>query len=645
MRFPALFTGLLLLLIPSLTWSQEAGKEVFLLVDNTPVFAEEFIYMYERNSGVLAKEQSEDLEDFLELFIAYKLKLAEARSLKLDENKAYLKDITDYKADIALQYLDKDALTQNILEEMYQRSLKELRASHILINLPAYAYGKDTLKAYERIHALRERALAGEDFSQLAQSYSEEPSAKNTKGDLGYFSTMQMVMPFEDAAYSTPIGGISPILRTGYGYHVLKVQEERVKEPKLKVAHILVVHSKDSLADKNRIQEAYAEVEKGKDFGEVAEKYSQDAATRNNAGELEPFGRRDVRLEGFADIAYHLEEGAHSPIFKTNLGWHIIKLKERLPQPSKEEVYKEIQSFFNETGGSVYYDQKKDKQLAEILNYRNLNEDYTQDILRSIDREYLLKVKDPIYLSKEANKELFQLWEHTFYYNDLLKFLASATPYATEGMRTEQVLHNAFENFKKEKFLEVYSEKLSKENKEFAKQIDTYNKGILLFDLMQQEVWQKTRQNKVAQKEYYEKHKRDFDVAAHIEVLSYKTNNEEVAEAIKEMLKNGVEKEVLNREFALHPVLETWFKDNQHLKSKHFPPKNTLQIIKEGEEYQVIEVQDYVERKERDFERVKNEVVQAYVKDFESKWLQSLRKKYKVKLKRKKWKKLKSELL
>jgi len=244
---------LLISLSPSLVLSQNE-KEAFLYINEKPVFQEEFIRLYQKNLNLIADKEQKDLDNYLDLFIAYKLKLAEAKQQNLDGEEAYLQDIATYRKTLTLRYLEESKLTEAILENIYNRSKKEIHVSHILINLPAYVYGKDTIKAYNRINALRERAIAGEAFDHLAQKYSEEPDAQKTKGDLGYFSTMQMVMPFENAAYTTSIDEISPIIRTGYGYHILKVHGERPVENKLDAAHIMVMKSKDSTADKKHIQ-------------------------------------------------------------------------------------------------------------------------------------------------------------------------------------------------------------------------------------------------------------------------------------------------------------------------------------------------------------------------------------------------------
>lgn len=645
MRFLSFVVFLLVALSPSLIYSQSTEKEAFLFIDNKPVFPKEFIRLYQKNLNVITDERQKDLDNYLNLFINYKLKLTEAKELGLDENSEYLKDITAYRKDITLEYLEDSQISKAILEDMYQRSLKEVHVSHILINLPTYAYGKDTVSAYNRLNALRERAIAGENFNQLAVKHSEEPAAKKTKGDLGYFSTMQMVMSFEDAAYNTQVGDVSPIIRTGYGYHILKVHGERPKENKLKAAHIMIMKSKDTVADEKRIQEAYLALREGKRFSNVAQMYSQDGATSKNGGELEDFGRKDIKLKAFTNMAYSLKEGEYSAPFKSDIGWHIVLLKERLPQPTKDEVLKQIKKFFEASGSNAFYNQKKHNKLLTILQYELLLDNYTTDLLTYIDRDYVLKKRKPIRLSNTENKKMFKLREHTFHYNDFLRFIGERKQYATEGMRTEQILHEALENFKKEKALEVFSDKLYIENMEYAARIDEYNDGILLFDLMQDQVWRKAAKDTLAQKEYYKKHQSEFDLPESWEVLIYETKDKVVANGIQEKLNANLEKETINNELDVSPRTETWSKNSKELKSNSFHSNQSINIINEGDLYLVVEVQRHTPKMERGFDAAKNDVSQAYTVAFEKQWTQALRDKYKVKLKKKKWKNLKSELL
>lgn len=633
---------LYLILFTSFTWGQNK-KDAFLYIDDAPVYSDEFSRLYKKNLKTVSEESQKDLDNYLELFIDYQLKLKEAKALGLDKKESYIKDIKEYRDETTLQLLEDSELNAKIIEDMYNRSLKEVHASHILINLPNYAHGKDTVKAYEKINALRERAIAGEDFNELAQEYSDEPAAKNTKGDLGYFSSLQMVMPFEDAAFNTSVGEVSEVIRTGYGYHILKVHDERDREPKLRAAHIMLMKSKDTVADKDRIFKAYQALENGEDFSDVVKEYSQDKATIEKGGELKPFDRRTIRLKEFTDSAYNLKEGEYSEPFESDMGWHIVKLLERLPHPTKEETTQKIIEFFNSKAGVSYYDDKKYAKLLDALNYRLITEDYAQDFLELIDREYLLKNKPEVSLPEQDNKQLFSLGQEVYYYNDFLEYLGPKKQFGTAGMREDQILYTALENYKREQALHSYAKKMYKEDEEYAALIDEYNNGMLLFDLMKQEIWGKVAKDTIAQKEYFAKHKEQFALPERWKVVIYKVNDQSTAEAIQEKLNSNVEISEIDKEFNVTSNTEIWTKDNPR-SQKLGENADLIKPNSDNGEYKLVKLIEYLSEGNSDFATSQNRVLQAYQNTYEEEWINSLRQKYKVKLKKNRWKKLKNKL-
>jgi len=635
---------LLMFFVTSSFWSQTKNN-IFLYINDQPVKEEEFLHLYNKSLDVFIEGDEKDLDNYLDLFINYKLKIAEARNLGLDKKSGYVEEISAYRKELALSYLEESELTKTIIEDLYQRSKKEIQVSHILINLPAYSYGKDTIRAYKKINLLRERALSGEDFNQLVLDHSDEPGVESSKGNLGYFGSMQMVMPFEDAAYSTPVGELSPIIRTNFGYHILKVHGERPTENKLRAAHIVVMASKDSLRDTKRIQEAYQLLQDGQSFADVAKIYSQDEATKNKGGELEPFGRKDIRLQVFTDTAYRLQKGEFSAPFESNIGWHIIKLLERIPHPTKDEQIEEIIKFFKSSRGEDYYNQRKYKELLSILGYDLHATTYLEDLLMHIDRNYLMSKIEPVALSNDKNKILFTLGKQSYDYNDFLHYLSNRMQRATRGVRTQEILENAFENYRNDKALDSYADKLYNENKEFAVQFDEYCNGVLLFELMQSEVWRKAANDTLAHLEYYNKNKKKFELPERWEVALYSTNDKIKAKAIQEKLKSNVEGGKEGKVFDIVPTKEIWSKDSVKDRIAKLKTDHTIVLTQIGETYQIVKLQRQIPHVKRDFSSARNEVVQIYMEAFEAQWLSNLHKKHKVKLNKKKWKKLKANLL
>jgi len=303
---------------------------------NDTVFADDFLYVFRKNrmvdSTVASKSEStkQAVEEYLDLYVNFRLKVKAAEEAGLDQKESFQQELAQYREQLAKPYLIENRVTEQLIEDAYERMKQEVRASHILIEVPEDASPQDTLKAYQLADSLRTLALNGASFSMLAEQYSSDPSAASNGGDLGYFSALQMVYPFEKAAYSTEIGNISQPIRTRFGYHIIKVQDKRPSQGKVKVAHIMI--RPDGGNDSTAYQKAkqvYEQLRSGADWSEMVERFSEDISTKSKDGELPYFGTGNM-IESFENAAFALENpGDISRPVKTRFGWHIIKLIDR----------------------------------------------------------------------------------------------------------------------------------------------------------------------------------------------------------------------------------------------------------------------------------------------------------------------------
>ena len=289
-----LFSGIISLSVgQSKKASQKDEKSISVFsVANNPVTAAEFIYLYKKNHQNKADFTPQKIDEYLSLFINFKLKVEEAKHRGMDTTAAFVKEYNSYKDELRKPYLPDANLTDSLVRLTYNRMKEEIKASHILINLKPDASPADTLKAYNKISEVRNRIVAGEDFSSAAVQYSEDPSAKSNQGNLGYFTAMQMVYPFESAAYQTKKGEISNPVRTRFGYHIIKVFDRRPAQGEVEVSHIMIRtgDGKDNEKAKDNIFSIYEQLQAGMKWEELCKQYSEDPATKDNAGKLRPFG-------------------------------------------------------------------------------------------------------------------------------------------------------------------------------------------------------------------------------------------------------------------------------------------------------------------------------------------------------------------
>jgi peptidyl-prolyl cis-trans isomerase SurA len=328
-----------------------AADPVLMSVDGKPVLRSEFESIYKKNNKD-APVTKQALDEYLDLFINYKLKVRAAEALGMDTAAKFKSELEGYRKQLARPYLIDRGLNDHLMQEAYDRSTEEVRASHILVKLPEDPTPEDTLAAWKRINALRARVMAGEDFSTVAKSKggSDDPSAASNGGDLGYFSVLQMVYPFETVAYNTPVGQVSQPVRTKFGYHIIKVTDRRPAHGEIKVAHIMVRSSAEDSPEKQaaaekKAEEAYAQIKSGQiSFADAALKYSDDGATNTKGGELPAFATGKMIPE-FEAKAFSLQaDGDVTPPFKTQYGWHIIKRLSYTPPPTYDEAKAELKT-------------------------------------------------------------------------------------------------------------------------------------------------------------------------------------------------------------------------------------------------------------------------------------------------------------
>ncbi len=324
---------------------------VLMTVDGRPVTRSEFESTYKKNNKN-APVTKEALDEYLDLFINYKLKVRAAEEAGLDTVSKFKTELDGYRKQLARPYLIDRELNDELVREAFDRSREEVRASHILVKVEPEASPADTLVAWKRINALRDRVVGGEDFKVVASGKggSEDPSAEKNGGDLGWFSVLQMVYPFETAAFNTPVGQVSKPIRTRFGYHIIKVVGRRPAQGEVKVAHIMVRASDQDPADKQaaaeaKVHEAYNRVKSGElTFADAALKYSDDDGTSGKGGELPMFGSGKM-IEEFEKAAFALKKNDDvSEPFRTSFGWHIIKRLDYKAPPAFEEAKADLKS-------------------------------------------------------------------------------------------------------------------------------------------------------------------------------------------------------------------------------------------------------------------------------------------------------------
>jgi peptidyl-prolyl cis-trans isomerase SurA len=447
------------------------NSHILFKIDGEPYYSDEFIKVYQKNLSIVTDNKT-SIDDYLKLFIDYKLKVKEAKLIKLDTFQKFKNELKQYKNNLVKPYLKDEKVTAKLVKEAYARLKKEVRVSHILIFLNQDATPKDTLDAYNKLIEARNLVLSGVDFGQVAKQYSKDPTVNENLGDIGYFTALQMVYPFENVAFTTSVGEVSMPFRTKFGYHILKVNDKRNSEGEVEVAHIMLKNTNE-LA-KSRIDSIYKLLQNNSvDFGELAKKVSEDRATGMKGGKLNKFGSGKM-IEDFSKVAFSLkEEGEISAPFKTKFGWHIVKLIKKYPIQSFEELEAEL------------------TQEIEKDTRSNL---VTKSVINKLFKQYKVTVNNGAL--EQFNRED---WNTNFEnFNQILLNINGETIPQTKFityLKTVKAspVKKAFDAFTEKEVLYYFKDHIEDSNADFRIAYKEFKEGLLLFDLLENEVWDKAK--------------------------------------------------------------------------------------------------------------------------------------------------------
>ena len=488
-----------------------------------PVPTSEFAYVYKKNNSTAPDYGTrQSVTDYLTLYTNFRLKVLDAEKQGLDTTRAFNRELDGYRQQLAQPYLTEKGVTDQLVREAYSRMGQEVNASHILIRVPADASPTDTLAAYQKVMALRQRVTAGEDFTTLARANSEDPSAKENGGKLGYFTAMQMVYPFETAAYATPVGQVSQPIRTRFGYHIIKVNDRRPAQGEIKVAHLMVritpqAPKADSATAHKKINELYGRLRKGEDWNKLVAQFSEDPGSAPNGGELPPFGTGRM-IPSFEETAFKLQKpGEIAPPVQTPYGWHIIKLLEKQPVPDftameatlKSKVAKDSRSELNRTAFLKRI--RQEDQFVEIPATKALAISQGDTALVKGRYKY-----NPATLvasggkpSKNAAKAsidklpLFTIKGKPYPVGDFLTFVQQnqrPRPTAEPVFAMQQL----YDQYVDQTLTEFERNSLDTKYEDYRMLVKEYRDGILLFQLMDQKVWTKAIEDTAGLKKFFQ---------------------------------------------------------------------------------------------------------------------------------------------
>lgn len=533
-----------------------AQEEVVLTVGEEAVSLADFEHIFLKNNRDSVITEAA-LDEYMELFINFKLKVQAAEALGMDTVETFQKELAGYRTQLARPYLTNNDLLDELVRQAWERKQEEVRARHILISCSAQAKPADTLKAYKRAEAMRERIANGEDFEAVALSKagSDDPSVRDNGGDLGWFSAFQMVYPFEEAAYTTAVGDLSSIVRTRYGYHFLEVTGRRDARGEIRAAHIMI-RTKEGADDatlkaaEERINSIHDLLGKGIPWEELALKMSEDASTASKAGELPWFGTGKM-VEEFENAAFGLtEDGQISAPFKTSYGWHIVKrLEYRAPatfEASKRELQKKVSR-----------DSRSELTRASFLENLKVEYNYTSNATAIKSLKRVAAKQDSVFFpghpltnvpSKTAAATLLTIGDESATVADFVGYL-NIVKIRNADAGTNTVIDEQFASWSDKLLLDFEDARLESKHDDFRLLMEEYHDGILLFELTDEKVWSKAVKDTAGLEAYHAAHVGDFMWGTRAEVEIFTCADEKSVKAARKAVKKGKDLVAFQRDY------------------------------------------------------------------------------------------------
>jgi len=633
--------GISLIILASLAVSAQKKNEIVVKIGDQKVSKEEFVANYQKNNtNILDEKDRKTPTEYLDLYVNFKLKVLEAQTLGYDTLKSFIEELNGYRQELAKPYLTDVSYNEDMVKTAYHRTKFERKASHLLILVNPETPPSDTLVAWNKIADIRKQIIDGADFNEMAAKHSEDPSAAQNKGLLGYFSAFQMVFPFEDMTYKTPVGQVSEIVRSRFGYHLIKVHDERPTSGEMKVAHIMKMFpqqaSNETIAElKLSADSIWAKATSGSDFSELAKAFSDDKQSAAEGGVLNWFTTTNMVPE-FAEAAFALKnDGDISPVIRTSFGWHIIKRLELRTTPAYEKLRPELET--------------KIKQNPEISKYsdeafdRKLRAEYQLKVDESNLAKVVTSISDTIRIKQMRNDLLVSFANQTISCGQFTDFLQKQN-YSPDANNPGIELTALLNKFIHQQLLAYENTQLERKHPDFARVYNEYHDGILLFNISKDKIWDVASTDSVRLQKFYDQTDKKYFWNDRFKGWVIESKNLEIRARLEKMLD---EKEVGKQE--LEDVFNTKTENNIQFRDV---------AVEKGED-PIVDYYIWSGPKPAGFDEtttfVHGKIVQHEQKELkdawglyssdlqeqiEKEWIESLRKKYPVEINKKVLKKI-----
>ena len=542
LRISFLFTALLAFLFAAC--SPEHSKIVIAEFDSEKITMEEFEKAYSKNVGGLeaaVDDSFDNYKNFADLYTNFKMKLDDAKVRGYQNDPELNAELTDYKKKVGSSYILEKYLVEPNIKDWYEKRKTEIRASHLMIRVDSTGEAAAAKYAQSLLDSIKN----GAKFEDLVLRHSQDQFSRVKGGDIFYFTAAQLPFEFEDASYKTPKDSVYPeVVKTRFGFHIIKVTDIKPRVPKIKASHILISYMNsagvaDTAAAELTMDSVLTELKAGKDFAEVANRFSDDTGTKDKGGDLGFFERR-MMVQEFDEAAFNLEIGQVSDVVRTNFGLHVIKVTEKEAYPTFEADRENLKNLLKRSRYNDLYAELIESYKKEY-NY-SVNENALQQMIGYNDSTVIGgEMKG---LTEIGGNTVFSFTNHTETVNDFYSKIKSDTEFSGKKF-TVDILNKGVKKLSEQLLLEEKAISLEKTDAQFADLMKDYQNGIFIFKLQEEEVWNKVTVDSVKLYDFYQKNIQKYswpDRVAYTEIYAKKDS---VIKSYYNLLKSGENFDVL----------------------------------------------------------------------------------------------------
>lgn len=610
---------------------------VLFTINGKEVRVSEFAYIYNKTNANKADFSEKSLREYLQLYIDFKLQVAKAVDMGLDKNPEVQREQNQYKRQLSSTYLTDREITEKLVKEAYEWSKEDRRISHILISLSENASDAENREAFEKAQRVKKQ-LSPENFTELAKEFSDDSFSKNNGGDLGFFTVLLLPYEIEQAMYGTKKGAVSDIIRSKFGYHILKVTDLRPAYGQVQLAHILI-RGNDAAA-KGSVDSLYSILKSTDVFEELATKFSMDNATKARGGIIGWIGINKFPAD-FEKVVFDLsKDGAISAPVQTSAGWHILKRVKAMKTPTYKEVKGELTNKIKQNERFRIVQNALTESIKAEAGYI-LDEKVFNELIKILlaDESFLQGRWNPSNELMADERTIFTVGDRKGSVKEFAQ-LAQRSPnerFSMNPRTVEGAVERIMEKLIAQKCLEFEETQLEKKYPEFKSLMREYEEGILLFEVKKQLVWDKASSDDEGLKKFYEQNKSKYQWKERAKVTFYTVRSTDVKlqKSIQKTAKKSTAeslKTAFNKDNAIVQTTEASYEKGKNKEVDEIKWKaNTISkgYTKDGSFY-FTKIDEIIPATSKSLDEARGYIVADYQDQLEKSLITTLRNDYKV---------------